>query len=561
MNYKLKKFISAAILFSAFAAVADDNCSSCSMCPDTCAQGQNTWQPHAFSASMSREALVNKHAWVPTDNEESWHGTVAVVGEYERTFKQCCGKVSGCCEFIGSLPFWGKNSDGQPTYSNTMTFGNGVTETVDLDAYQMGMGPVTNSGTMSLSPIIYQAGADFFLYVGAHKIERGFFFKAHGPVGVMSVNPRFVSSDDVQANVYPPGALNNSATESTQAPNSDLYAAFSNPKAAGFLKPMLFGLICGSRTSSAKFGDPEFTLGYNVYANENRHLGLGVRFAAPTGNKAGAVYMLEPIFGRDGHWGAGGEVIAHWRFWESDTSSDRYMSFFFDGEALHLFNAKTMRSFDLKNNGAGSKYLLLAKFDRPADGAIFQNEILNAVNITTLNISSSFAVEGNFAALFDFHWGNWSMALGYEGWGRSCEKLGVDCSCPGSVDFNEYAVVGRQLQTTVNGQAVPLCQPEATVGSVQAQQDTVDISLGIMDATMSINRIPTNIGDALDVEGQIARAVYTNKPFAQVQYTWLDSDYRPYLAIYGGAELPAGNNGQNSAAKYWNIGAQGGIAF
>jgi hypothetical protein len=562
MNYRLKKFISAAILFSSFAAIADDNCSSCSTCPDTCAQGQNTWQPHAFSASMGREALVNKHAWVPTANEESWHGTVAVVGEYQRSFVQDCKKSAGCCEFIGSLPFWGKNEDGHPTYSNAMTFGNGVTETVDLDAYQVGMGPVVNSGTMSLSPIIYQAGADFFLYIGAHKVERGFFFKAHGPVGVINVNPRFSFSDDVVATTYPAGALNNSDTESTQAPNSDLGAAFSNPKSAGFLKPMVFGLICGGRTSSAKFGDPEFTLGYNVIADETKHLGLGIRFAAPTGNKASAIYMLEPIFGRDGHWGAGGELIAHWRFWESDTSSDKYMSLFFDGEALHLFNAKTMRSFDLKNNGAGSKYSLLAKFDRAADQAIFQNEILNAINITTLNITSSFAVEGNFAALIDFHWNNWSMALGYEGWGRTCEKLGVDCSCPGSVDFNEYAVVGRQEQVTItNYNETPLCEPDATVGKVQALQHTVDISKGIVDATVSKNRIPTNIGDALDIEGQIARAVYTNKPFAQVQYTWLDSDYRPYLAIYGAAEIPSGNHSKNSAAKYWNIGAQGGIAF
>lgn len=562
MNYKFKKFISAAILFSSFVAVTNDNCSSCSTCPDTCAQGQNTWQPHAFSASMGREALVNKHAWVPTDNEESWHGTVAVVGEYQRTFKKGCGEISSCCEFLGSLPFWGKNDEGEPTYSNFMTFGNGATETVDLDAYQLGMGPVTTAGKMSLSPIVYQAGADFFLYIGAHKIERGFFFKAHGPVGVINVNPRFTFSDDVVAEPYPAGTLNASETETTPAANPNLGDAFSNPKSVGFLTAMNFGLICGSRTSSAKFGDPEFTLGYNVYADERKHLGLGIRFAAPTGNKAGAIYMLEPIFGRDGHWAAGGELIGHWRFWESDTHTDRYVSLMFDGSAMHLFNSKTMRSFDLKNNGAGSKYLLLAKFDRAADDAIFQNSIINAINITTLNVTSSFAVEGNFAALIDFHWCNWSLALGYEGWGRTCEKLGVDCSCLGSVDFNEYAVVGRQSQiTATNIQDVPLCEPAATVGKVQPLQHTEDANKGIVNATKSKNRIPSDIDEALDMEGQVARAVYTNKPFAQMQYTWLDSDYRPYLAIYGAAEIPVGKHSKNSAAKFWNIGAQGGIAF
>jgi hypothetical protein len=223
-----------------------------------------------------------------------------------------------------------------------------------------------------------------------------------------------------------------------------------------------------------------------------------------------------------------------------------------------------MRSFDLLNNGAGSKYLLLARFDRPADGALFQNEIVNAVNITTVGIASSFAAEVNFALVFDFHWNNWSLALGYEGWYRSCEKICIDCSCPGSVDYNEYAVVGRQFQAYMQPYATggtPLCQPLATMYSVQPQQNTVNTSAGILDATYSINRIPSSIGEALDIPGQMVRAVYTNKPFAQIQYTWLDSDYKPFLALSGGAEIPTGNHSKNSAVKFWNIGAQAGIAF
>ncbi len=576
MNYTFKKFISAAMLFFAFAAIADgncsnscssdclsENCSSCITCPDTCAQGQNTLVWHAFSADMAREALINKHAWVPTDNEETWHGTVGVAGEFQRTFKECCGEISPCCENIGSLPFWGKNDKGRPTYSNTMTFGDGTTQRVDLDAYQVGMGPVTTSGRMTLNPLVYQAGADFYLYLGAHKVERGFFFKAHGPIGIMNVNTRFTFSDDVEPQPYPGGTLSANETQETPAPNLTLGDAFSSPKAAGFLKPMFFGLIGCNRSSSAKFGDPEFTLGYNVIADETKHLGLGVRFAAPTGNKASAIYVLEPIFGRDGHWGAGIEIIGHWRFWQSDKCSNRYMSLMFDGSLLHLFNAKTMRSFDLKINGPGSKYLLLAKFGPGGDSATFQNEIVNAINITTLNITSSFAVEGDFALLLDFHWGNWSVAFGYEGWGRTCEKLGLDCSCPGSVDFNEYAVVGRQSQIAGLGdlQTVPLGEPAATIGRVHPLQHTEDPNKGILDVSKAENRIPSAIDEALDMEGQIARAVYTNRPFAQMQYTWLDSDYRPYLGLYGAAELPVGSISKNSAAKYWNIGAQGGIAF
>jgi len=405
MNYNFKKFVSAATLLCSAMAIADN--ASCSTCPKTCGQGQNLFQPHAFSASMGREVLVGKHAWAPSADEEGWHGQVGVAGEYQRTFKKKCNEVSTCCDSLGSLPFWNE--------SNQMTVGDNSGK-YNLDAYQIGMGPVATNGTISLSPVMYQAGADFFLYVGAHKTERGFFLKAHGPVGVISIDPRYQFSKDVTPVAYPQGVLENS-TATIAAPNADLGAAFMNPKGTGFLKPMVKGLINSKRTSSAKFGDPEFTVGYNVVADESKHLGIGLRFAAPTGNKAEATYMLEPIFGRNGHWAAGGEIIGHWKCWESETD-DKYLNIMLDGSAMHLFRSKHMRSFDLKQNGAGSKYLLLAKYS----GTTFQNEIVNAVNITTVGVESSFAVEGNFALAFDFHWNNWSMTLGYEGWGRYCEK-------------------------------------------------------------------------------------------------------------------------------------------
>jgi len=547
MNYDLKKLISAATLLCSALVVADGS-SSCSTCPTSCGQGQNTFQPHAFSASMGREVLVGKHAWIPMSNEEGWHGQVAVAGEYQKSLHNTCNTKYSCCTSLGSLPFWSDDN------SNFMTVGDN-SGTYNLDLYQIGMGPVTTNGTISLNPTVYQAGADFFLYVGAQKTERGFFLKAHGPVGVFGMNPRFISPDEdtVAPVAYPAGALNNTAATTVAAPYNDVASAFQGDKGTGFLKPMIKGLINGCRTSSAKFGDPEFTLGYNVYADEVKHLGIGLRFSAPTGNKPEGTYILEPIFGRAGHWGAGGEIIGHWRFWESDTD-DRYIQVTFDADILHLFNAQFLRSFDLKKNGAGSKYLLLARYS----GTAFQSEITNAINITTIGVNSSFAIEGNFAAVVDFHWSNWSMALGYEGWGRTCEKLSIDCACPGSVNFNDYAVLGRQTPYTTGGVALNLSEPLATISKSQARATTATAT--IVDATVATNRIPDQAKEALDIDGQVARSAYTSKPFAQIQYTWRDSDYNPYIGVSGGAELSQGNT-KNAAVSFWNVGVQGGLAF
>jgi hypothetical protein len=499
---------------------------------------------------MSRQIMLETAAWYPMPDEESWHGTFGVGFAYMRSFGNNC---TGCCTNLGSLPFWATNQ------GNTMTVGYNSSSS-NLDIYQLGMGPVTTTGVVSLNPIVYQTGADFFLYLGAHKTERGFFFKMHGPVGVAYINPGLAYSNTITSIEYQRGVLSTSAA--VAAPYSNIQQAFQGGVSAGFLQPMTKGLISCNQTSSAKFGDPEFTLGYNVFADEVKHVGVGIIFSAPTGNKAEGKYVFEPIFGRNGHWGAGAEVLAHWKFWESSRSDDKWAQIFFDGDVLHLFKSKHVRSFDIKGSGLGSKYLLLAKYIGNATTAtdnqtMFQNTITNAVNITTVGVASTFAAEGNFALGFDVHWGGWSMQLGYEGWGRTCEQLCLDCSCPGSVDYSQYAILGRQAAFNTAGTFIGLCQPTATIGTA-ADYSATPTSTVVLAVTQS-NRLPATAEETLDIDGQRARAVYTSKAYAEARYTWTDSDYVPYLALTGGAEIP--NKHKNEAAKMWNIGLNGGIAF
>lgn len=555
MNQHLKRLFSiTALLFTMSTSADEESC-----CPTTCATAQNLYQPHAFSVSSSREIMLEKAAWFPMMDEEGWHGTFGVGFDYMHSFNNNCKTTAdttgsvGCCTNLGSLPFW------SATNTNTMTVGDN-SGTYNVDAYQFGLGPVITNGSIALNPVLYQTGADFLLYIGTHKTDRGFFFKIHGPVGVMNINPKLGDSKTIDPVDYVQGSLNN-VVGAVPAPYESMTQAFKGGLSAGYLQPMIRGLINCDRTSSAKFGDIEFAFGYNVYADEKKHLGIAVRFSAPTGNKAEGIYIFEPIFGRNGHWGAGGEVIGHWKFWESDSSDDKWAQMFFDGTVLHLFQSKHIRSFDLKANGPGSKYLLLGQYigDTAATATEFQNQIINAVNITTLGVSSTFAAEGNFAFGFDFHWKAWSLEIGYEGWGRTCEKLKLDCACPGSTNFNQYAVLGRQspYRHSDGTTFIGLCEPLAKIGASQNYSATATTT--IVDACLSRNRIPADPDTALDVDAQRARSVYTSKPYAELRYTWVESDYVPYLAVTGGAEIP--NTHKNEAANFWNIGINGGIAF
>ncbi len=522
---------------------ADTQC-----CKKTCAQSQNLYQPHAFSVSMSREIMLEKDAWYPTDHDENWHGTFGSGFNYMHTFDTCGTCITSCCSQLGSLPFWASNE------SNTMTVGDN-SGTYDLDGYQMGLGPVTTDGIVTLNPIIFQAGADFLFYAGAHRNKRGFFFKAHAPVGVMSINPNLTFTDTIDPVNYARGALSSATT--TVAPYANIQQSFQGGISDGFLDPMIHGLINISTQKATTFGDAELTLGYNFFANDAAHVGVAVRLSIPTGNKAQGIYVLEPIFGRNGHWGIGGELIAHWKLWNSN--NNRYVQLFFDGDALHLCKSEQIRSFDLKENGLGSKYLLLARYtgNNANTSGSFQDEILNAVNITTIGVGSTFAIEGNFALGIQFFWDNWSFEAGYEGWGRTCEKLTLCSMCPNSINLNDFAVLGRQTPFNTAGTFIGLCEPLATIGE-SANYSATPTST-IVDACLSANRLPEAPEDALDIDAQCAQAVYTSKAYAEFRYTWSDNEYAPYLAITGGAEIP--NSAKNQAVKFWNIGFNGGLAF
>lgn len=562
MNQRLTWIFSIVTLFFSLVTHATTN-SSC--CPTTCAKSQNLYQPHAFSVSASREILLEKAAWYPTvEHPENWHGTFGVNFEYMHTFGNCCTTTTQCCSSLGSLPFWATNG------GNTMTIGSNASGS-DIDGYQLGLGPLagtTSLGTVTLNPIVYQAGADFLIYVGAHSQQHGFFFKAHAPVGVININPGLTFTDTIQAIPYQPGLLNYNATGATTAtvpaPYANIQQAFQGGIPAGFLDAMTNGLISINRKTSATFGDAELAIGYNFFTNQSGHVGIAARLSIPTGNTAEGVYVLEPIFGRNGHWGIGGELISHWKFWQSKNSDTKFAQFFFDGIILHLCKSQQVRSFDLKANGAGSKYLLLAKYigNTAHTASEFQNQILNAVNITTIGVESTFNIEGNFALGFNMHWNNWSFEIGYEGWGRSCEQLTLCATCPSTINFNEYAVLGRQTPYATSGTpltALTLCEPLANIGESENHVNTFTPTAEIKDASLSANRIPQDPATALNIDGQRASQIYTSKPYAEFRYTWSENEYAPYLAIMGGAEIP--NTHKNEAAKMWNLGFNGGIAF
>lgn len=593
-------YLSLLILTAAFKLFANgcdtaDNCAS--TCDTKCSQSKNYLTARAFSSYSSRNLILEKPVFQTCSDREEWNGTLSVAAEYMSNFGQKCNS----CQNIGALPFW--------SGTNTMTVGNNDGK-ADVDAFQFGLGNVSVDsdgigGTIQLSPQISQIGADFLLYFTQYKDKRGFYFKIDAPLGAMRINTRF--AEPVQAKPVDGFTF----TQVTAAPNSStititdvdypipanrpqtMTEAFQGfpeqDEIAGYEMPtltLLKGRIapaCCTQTA-IRLADLSAVVGYNLYANEKSLIGVGFKATMPTGNVPTGNFMLEPVFGRGGAWGVGGEVMAHHKAWENEAGT-RYLDLWLQGEALHLVPGRSgFRSFDLKANGLGSKYLLVQRYSDSlntttnpfTDNGFLGGSVTQAINLTTLPVISKIAVEGSVALMVDFHCNNWNLGVGGEFWGRSGECLSIDECSPFVAafkgDLNHHAVVGRQLTSyTIEGQGelvTNYCEPLAKinesqapvtlVGSVSTVTAPTTLPTGIALASDSANRIPAAYEDALDIAGAAASKVFTGKVFGQVGYTFAEHRYSPTLSVVGGAEF---TNGNNNAVQLWSVALQGSLNF
>ncbi len=528
---------------AAFSAV------SVSASSDTLTTSQNYFQPRAFSANLAREMLMEgtKHR-----DSDGWYGEFSATAAYQRSWTQGVKTTDGVdldetVNGLGVHPFW--------SGTNVMSIGTNDSSS-NLDAYQFGLGNVTNytDAAITLNPIVYQAGADFMFIIGSSANEPCFFAKFKAPVGLYNINPN-LTEVAATANAYTEGQIAQT-TDVIADPATTMTQAFAGflpdgQLAQGNFEAMQHGLIDGEQSTGARFGDIEMTAGYRFISNDDNSFSVAVRAAAPTGGRATGKYMMEPIFGRGGNWGLGGYADGHVKLWEGNNENSLQLKFM--ANAMHLFKADTVRSYDLTANGEGSKYLLVSSYGTSAasTSGAYQGTIANLINHSTLSSTSTFGVEGDATLAFTYMGRGWSLDLGYEFWGRSAETLVIT----GEFANHAYAILGRQGVglSTDGSTASSLCQPTATISSADAH---VDAAAGnVVDATNYLNRIA--LAD-LDIASAQQNTALTSKVFSKVTYEWIDNNYRPHLGVMGEFEISTSNN---NALPQWGVVLIGGVSF
>ena len=211
-------------------------------------------------------------------------------------------------------------------------------------------------------------------------------------------------------------------------------------------------VTCGKLTKT-RLSDLHVAIGYDFLQDYDHHLGIEVRFAAPTGNRPEGSYLFEPIVGNGHHWEIGGGLNGHVMLWERD-DQESHFSLWFQANITHLIKTRQRRFFDLIN-GSNSRYMLAAKMGTPVTNlfastdpnaanpnpsmpsAQFARVFRPVANLTCCDVDVSIGVQGDASAMFNYTYKGYSWDIGYNFWGRTCEKIKVNCDCPCPLEREE----------------------------------------------------------------------------------------------------------------------------
>ena len=438
------------------------------------------------------------------------NGSVAVTPHYFQTFNE---KELGQWFFFNG--------------TNTMRFGPAGTS--DVFARNFFLNDQFD-GTATVNPRVRNFAVDLNFFLGLDEWVCGLYCRVDIPIVWTSWDMRLTETntsggDDIAAN-----RLGNTAAAAS--PRTSIKQAWRgkdlDPNNFPHLKQeMRFARIDGKQTK-ASVADVTFVLGYDFVCNECAHLGLNLQVIAPTGTRPDAEFVFEPIVGNGRHVEVGGGLSGHYEVWNN--GCDQSFGVFVEGAVYHMFRAKQKRTFDLKDNGIGSHYLMFKKFN---DNGDYADEIVFGPNVLTRNVKVNNDAHGEAVVMFDYQNCGFTFDAGYNLWGRTGDNLKITEEIPA----NTFGVQG-DTPTTNND-----TQSKADIKGNFGATETTPVFISTED---------------LDIESAKHPGAVSHKVFGHLAYTWENCDYLPFLGLGGEVEFSGRNN---RAFDQWGVWVKGGFTF
>ncbi len=292
--------------------------------------------------------------------------------------------------------------------------------------------------------------------------------------------------------------------------------------------------------SKGGLDDIQVKIGHKWWHTPKAHIADYLALVVPTGARPTSEFLFEPLVGSR-HFQLGFGLNADHTMNVTDLYS---MYFMIDFKFLYAFAGTEKRSFDLKNNGNGSRYLLVA-------GEKERLSTLPGINLFTLPVQVTPGSSLNLWAAFHLETrNNWHVEVGYNLWYRQAEKIKLlsdACRCPLE---NEGGIKGGfgifDLARIHDPQNV-------------TSASTANISQGLeTNQPKSDGTFVELTSEDLDLKSAAHPAALTNKLYGAISYDTCVCDYPVVLGIASSYEFagPCGN-----ALEQWAVWGVLGIGF
>lgn len=548
--------------------------------------GQSFYLTRPQGVYAARE-LVGWQTLVNKSDMCSFYGAISVAPTYMASFNS--KRIADFLFGSSLLTFSGSRSPNRGSQ--------------DILADYFGL-PSDYKSQVCFDPHIANFIMDLDFYFGLDDLVQGLYVRVHAPITHTGWDLKLREFINVPGVAFQPAGYMSATRINRNDLSEDLVDYMCGlVKFGDMQEPLKYGKICGRATKN-RIAEIFAAVGWNV-TDENYHAGLNFRFGIPTSNRAHGELLFEPIAGNGHHWEVGVGFTAHYDLWHSCDDRDK-LGVYFDANITHLCNATQLRSFDLKKNGPGSRYMLLEQIGSPSnnlflgapDGPAAPNQyirrLLPAINVTTLETKISFDIQADLAIKLSYQRQGLDIDFGYNFWSRSKEKL----HCRALFPSNQFAVKGDAQVYGFDGTTAPVTpiplnatQSNATLhagqgsGNGNFQNLNADSPVIAADSATNLNNLTPADATALglpllqivrtsnpaillqdsdiDCESALLPKASTNSLFMHVGHVWDKGEefWQPYIGFGAQVEFATGCVQKNCGTSQWAVWLKGGVAF
>lgn len=289
--------------------------------------------------------------------------------------------------------------------------------------------------------------------------------------------------------------------------------------------------------------DIELKLGYEWMFAERANIASYMGLVIPTGNKAKAEYVFEPIVGNGKHWGLMFGSQGGFNVWNS-CNENWHLQFSFYTDARYLFQNKQMRSFDLKGK-PWSRYISVYADQAAATAAAAlggipgRNAATAGINVFTQHVKVQPRFQYNLTTMW---------------------TLSSDCGFVGEVGYNFFAREKECVQLDCPWKVGPAIKDVLGLGQTQPIRNITANSLLNNADPVSLANYSLSLIQAsdLDLDSAAHPAILSNTVYGSLGYKWADMCNPLHMNIGGSYEW-AGKD--FAVMNRWTLWGKFGVSF